>query len=197
MNQKNLTKKKNSFFSTSKSVSLEIFGKEIRVFEPKKASPSKILRLDQGRWEVKEKENEIHVTQKDGKHEHFDFEVFNKEQKEAVLKRIKRIIGDARTHGIEIQKQEILIPNKKEKLELNVWDFGGQHEYYNNHHYFLSARSVFLVVCDATKIIAEEDENGNEEDFRDKTATEIVQYILDLSISAVSLYRTKLMGCWI
>ena len=53
--------------------------------------------------------------------------------------------------GIEIQIQEIAIPNKKEKLELNVWDFGGQHEYYNNHHYFLSARSIFLVVWNVTE----------------------------------------------
>ena len=30
-------------------------------------------------------------------------------------------------------------------------------------------------------------------EIRDKTVTEIAQYIIDLSISAVSLYRTKLM----
>ena len=30
-------------------------------------------------------------------------------------------------------------------------------------------------------------------EIRDKTATEIAQYVLDLSVSAVSLYRTKLM----
>jgi len=32
------------------------------------------------------------------------------------------------------------------KLELSVWDFAGQHDYYNNHHYFLQARTVFLVL---------------------------------------------------
>ena len=71
---------------------------------------------------------------------------YPQEERQTILKRIQRITGDTRTHGIEIQKQQISIPDKKEKLELNVWDFGGQHEYYNNHHYFLSARSIFLVV---------------------------------------------------
>ena len=32
------------------------------------------------------------------------------------------------------------------KLELSVWDFAGQHDYYNNHHYFLSTRTVFMVL---------------------------------------------------
>jgi len=32
------------------------------------------------------------------------------------------------------------------KLELSVWDFAGQHDYYHNHHYFLSTRTMFLVI---------------------------------------------------
>ena len=35
---------------------------------------------------------------------------------------------------------------KMGKLELSVWDFAGQHDYYNNHHYFLSTRTVFMVL---------------------------------------------------
>ena len=34
----------------------------------------------------------------------------------------------------------------KGKLELSLWDFAGQHDYYNNHHYFLSTRTVFMVL---------------------------------------------------
>ena len=34
----------------------------------------------------------------------------------------------------------------KGKLEMSVWDFAGQHDSYNNHHYFLSARTVFMVL---------------------------------------------------
>ena len=67
------------------------------------------------------------------------------------MKRLRRICGDERTHGIDIQRQLIPIPSSDSQLEVSVWDFGGQHEYYNNHHYFLSARSVFLVVWKATE----------------------------------------------
>ena len=28
----------------------------------------------------------------------------------------------------------------------SVWDFAGQHDYYHNHHYFLSTRTMFLVI---------------------------------------------------
>jgi len=68
-----------------------------------------------------------------------------------VVKRLRRICGDERTHGIDIQRQLIPIPSSDSQLEVSVWDFGGQHEYYNNHHYFLSARSVFLVMWKATE----------------------------------------------
>ena len=95
--------------------------------------------------------NNIQINQEDGSQERFLFEIPNQEEKQTILKRIQRITGDTRTHGIEIQKQQVSIPDKKEKLELNVWDFGGQHEYYNNHHYFLSARSIFLVVWNVTE----------------------------------------------
>jgi len=60
------------------------------------------------------------------------------------------------THGIEIQSMGIdnvitqeyfqqrretesdkdKEKGKAKKLELSVWDFAGQHDYYNNHHYF-------------------------------------------------------------
>ena len=69
------------------------------------------------------------------------------------------------THGIEIQSMNIDNAitqeyfhkrrntesdkekrNGKGKLELSVWDFAGQHDYYNNHHYFFSTRTVFMVL---------------------------------------------------
>ena len=66
---------------------------------------------------------------------------------------------NAATHGIEIQSMEIdnaitqeYFKRKNErdkgkgKLEMSVWDFAGQHDYYNNHHYFLSTRTVFMVL---------------------------------------------------
>jgi len=38
--------------------------------------------------------------------------------------------------------QQNLTPN----IDVSIWDFAGQHEYYHNHHYFLSIRSIFLVL---------------------------------------------------
>ena len=75
-----------------------------------------------------------------------------------VYKRLQRIVEDKRTHGIEIQSHKIshtslpggtlelrkLPPGNT--LDLGIWDFGGQLEYYNNHHHFISTRSVFLVL---------------------------------------------------
>jgi len=37
-----------------------------------------------------------------------------------------------------------------------VWDFAGQQDYYNNHHYFISTRTVFLVLWK----MSEGDEKG-------------------------------------
>jgi len=65
--------------------------------------------------------------------------------------RLRRVVMNEATHGIEIQHLEIPaeLPTQmteKVKLNLSIWDFAGQHDYYNNHHYFLSTRTVFLVL---------------------------------------------------
>jgi len=75
------------------------------------------------------------------------------------LPRLRRVCMNEATHGIDIQT--VKVDNKvtrdyfrrreteeerKGTLELSVWDFAGQNEYYNNHHYFLSTRSVFLAL---------------------------------------------------
>jgi len=36
--------------------------------------------------------------------------------------------------------------NQDDQVEFSTWDFAGQHDYYNTHHYFLSNRSTFLVL---------------------------------------------------
>ena len=56
-----------------------------------------------------------------------------------------------RTHGIEINHQIVEHPIVKQKipqghLDLSIWDFAGQQEYYNSHHYFLQNRSIFLIL---------------------------------------------------
>ena len=86
----------------------------------------------------------------------------DKETQEAWLSRLRRVCMNEATHGIEIQSQMIdyeitqeyfmkeVIKGKeigeKEWLEVSVWDFAGQQDYYNNHHYFISTRTVFLVL---------------------------------------------------
>jgi len=55
------------------------------------------------------------------------------------------------THGIELSRHFLAHEEVKSRfgedsyLELTTWDFAGQNEYYNNHHYFISTRTVFLV----------------------------------------------------
>ena len=75
------------------------------------------------------------------------------------MARIIEIQDRNRTHGIDIKEVIISDPNTREyfksrengKLEVSVWDFAGQHDYYNNHHHFLTARSLFLVLWNASE----------------------------------------------
>ena len=69
------------------------------------------------------------------------------------MSRLRRVCMNEATHGIEINNRVVdhavtqeYFKGRKGKLELSVWDFAGQHDYYNNHHHFLSARSVFMVL---------------------------------------------------
>jgi len=84
----------------------------------------------------------------------------SQEEREAWMTRLKRICFNEATHGIAIANPDMnehpvvakeMKRRKKEtgkeaRLELSVWDFAGQHDYYYNHHYFLSTRTVFLVL---------------------------------------------------
>jgi len=58
------------------------------------------------------------------------------------------------THGINVYRAEVEHPmlqtRQVERLSFSVWDFAGQHDYYNSHHYFLSSRAVYLFVWDLT-----------------------------------------------
>jgi len=42
------------------------------------------------------------------------------------------------------EKEEM--KHKDNQVEFSTWDFAGQNDYYNTHHYFLSNRSIFLVL---------------------------------------------------
>ena len=55
------------------------------------------------------------------------------------------------TEGIDILNWELPTPNKEDKINFNVWDFGGQAIYYATHQFFLTKRSVYLLVWNARK----------------------------------------------
>ena len=124
----------------------------------------KVVVLENREWEVTTLPKGFGiklVPSKKGGEKQKDIELYfpEKETQEMWFARLKRVCMNAATHGIEIQSMEIdnaltqdYFKGKKEsdkgkgKLEMSVWDFAGQHDYYNNHHYFLSTRTVFMVL---------------------------------------------------
>lgn len=54
------------------------------------------------------------------------------------------------THGVDIQPYRFTHPTKPEAtITLNVWDFGGQQIYHTTHQFFMTARSLYLLVWNA------------------------------------------------
>ena len=56
---------------------------------------------------------------------------------------------DARTDGIDIKWWK---PRKGRPLQLCAWDYAGQEEYLATHQFFLSSRSLHLLVFDLTNM---------------------------------------------
>ncbi|MGD8590643.1 MAG: COR domain-containing protein [Chromatiales bacterium] len=54
------------------------------------------------------------------------------------------------TKGIDIYKHEFALKNGN-RFRLNVWDFGGQEIYHATHQFFLTRRSLYLLVDDTRK----------------------------------------------
>jgi internalin A len=53
--------------------------------------------------------------------------------------------NESKTDGLEVEPWAIEI--NKNKIRLNVWDFGGQEIYHATHQFFLTKRSLYLLVC--------------------------------------------------
>lgn len=54
------------------------------------------------------------------------------------------------THGIETNQLEMVHPSRSGVvMQLNTWDFGGQEIYHATHQFFLTNRSLFLIVWNA------------------------------------------------
>ena len=74
--------------------------------------------------------------------------------KTCLLNRIihNKYIENPSTDGIDISKWEYQWNN--ETIRLNIWDFGGQEIYHATHQFFLTRRSLYVLVWDA---LAEEE----------------------------------------
>ncbi len=59
-----------------------------------------------------------------------------------------------KTEGINIQKWTV--KTNRQKIQLNIWDFGGQEIMHATHQFFLTKRSIYLLVLDSR---LEEEEN--------------------------------------
>jgi small GTP-binding protein len=54
------------------------------------------------------------------------------------------------TKGIEVRRWQFPLNNGK-TFSVNIWDFGGQEIYHSTHQYFLTKRSLYLLVIDTRK----------------------------------------------
>jgi len=148
---------------------IELQGKYFRKYKPKELNKVyKEIILENRQWNVQEiKETGLELIPLNDKNQK-KIEIYFKHQetRNKWIERLKRVTLNSATHGIEIQNQILQNQNKLSNvselvksihsssdqlnltpnIDISIWDFAGQHDYYNNHHYFLSTRTVFLVL---------------------------------------------------
>jgi len=123
-------------------------GKMLKKYKDPSLPPHKEWSIENREWSILQEGHRgilLENLKKECKPIKMHFE--DEKTRELWFQRLKRLVINEATHGIEIQDQILQgeITHSK-KLEVSIWDFAGQHDYYNNHHYFLSVRSVFLVL---------------------------------------------------
>ncbi len=76
--------------------------------------------------------------------------------KTSLIKRLLRSdfnISETKTEGIKIEywqaENQFNINNQQSPIRLNVWDFGGQEIMHATHQFFLTKRSLYLLVLDS------------------------------------------------
>lgn len=52
------------------------------------------------------------------------------------------------TKGIDIDPMTFPVPKENRDFNVNIWDFGGQEIYHNTHQFFLTKRSLYVLVAD-------------------------------------------------
>jgi hypothetical protein len=65
------------------------------------------------------------------------------------LRKNKHDQNEAQTHGINIDDWDIKVGRKD--IRVHFWDFGGQDIMYSTHQFFLSKRSLYVLVLDGRK----------------------------------------------
>jgi len=158
----------------------ELQGKYFRKYKPNELNKidEKII-LENKQWNVQEiKETGLALIPLNYKNQKkIEFYFKDQETRDKWIRRLKRMILNSATHGIEVNthiwnsstfnqlqskdleekqnRNENANANKNEneekkgkddEVEYSTWDFAGQNDYYNTHHYFLSNRSIFLVL---------------------------------------------------
>jgi len=148
---------------------IELQGKHFRKYKSKELDKiDREIIVENKQWNVEKiKETGLELIPLDNNNQKkMDINFKDEETRDKWFERLKRVILNSATHGIEIHNQ-VLRNQKKLKIvgelvknlhatnnqqkfassiDVSIWDFAGQHDYYNNHHYFLSTRSIFLVL---------------------------------------------------
>ncbi len=69
---------------------------------------------------------------------------------------VKRLMTDEfdpeehKTEGIDIKRWGVKVG--RQEVQLNVWDFGGQEIMHATHQFFLTKRSLYLLVLDSRRM---------------------------------------------
>lgn len=65
--------------------------------------------------------------------------------------------NENKTEGIQITEWPLTVGMKKDKVRLNVWDFGGQEIMHATHQFFLTERSLYLLVLSGREGVEDAD----------------------------------------
>ncbi len=105
--------------------------------------------------EHKEKKN-TKQTQQNGERSKFKDDEKQTRKKKTLLHRVKTLVLPKQAKGMSSEKYDAQgrqdrLTNDLDKGVLQLWDFGGQTEFYTTHHIFLELDAVNVIVMDISK----------------------------------------------
>ncbi len=69
----------------------------------------------------------------------------------------RKFKGVKKTEGIKITEWPVTVGEKRDSVRLNVWDFGGQEIMHATHQFFLTERSLYLLVLSGREGVEDAD----------------------------------------